>query len=347
MRYRNVGRSGLEVSEVGLGTNAFGIRFDAGESGEIVRAAIEEGVTFIDTSRVYANGTAEEYVGRALDGGLRREMAICTKFGSMRDYGPNKFGSGRKHVMDAIEGSLRRLRTDYVDLYMMHRPDPRVGADEALRTMEDLVRQGKTLYTGTCNTPAWWLTEMVWTARANGLEPMAATSFEYSLVSRSAEAEMIPSCRKNGVGVIPYWPLAQGLLTGKYRAGERFPVGSRFDVESGTAERRMTGENLALVDALTTFAEGQGRTVHELAFAWLLAKDEVASVIAGASAPGQVRQNCAAAEWRLSGDEIEEVERILAKRPPARGERYYSVADYFDRPVELPARGPAGSPQHP
>ena len=200
MRYRHLGSSGLEVSESGLGTNSFGIRWDAAESAAIVRAAADSGVTFIDTSRVYAEGLAEQYIGLALDGGLRREMVICTKFGSMRKYGPNKFGGGRKHVIESVEGSLRRLRTDYIDLYMMHRPDPRLPTEEVLRTMDDLVRHGKVRYIGACNTPAWWLAEMVWTCRANGLEPMVSTSFEYSLINRAAEEEMIPACRKLGVG---------------------------------------------------------------------------------------------------------------------------------------------------
>ena len=335
LRYRHLGRSGLEVSESGLGTNSFGIRRDAAESAAIVRAAADCGVTFIDTSRVYAEGLAEQYIGLALDGALRREMVICTKFGSMREYGPNKFGGGRKHVIESVEGSLRRLRTDYIDVYMMHRPDPRLPTEEVLRTMDDLVRHGKVRYIGACNTPAWWLAEMVWTCRANGLEPMVSTSFEYSLVNRAAEDEMIPACRKLGVGVIPYWPLAQGLLTGKYVGGQAALAGSRFDVEPATAERRMTSDNLDLVEELRAFAEGQGRAVRELAFAWLLSKEVTATVIAGASSPDQARQNAEASEWVLTPDEIGEVERILSAYPPKAGQGYYSVADYFDRAVEL------------
>ncbi len=335
LRYRHLGSSGLEVSESGLGTNSFGIRWDAAESAAIVRAAAGCGVTFIDTSRVYAEGLAEEYIGLALDGGLRQEMVVCTKFGSMREYGPNKFGGGRKHVIESVEGSLRRLRTDYIDVYMMHRPDPRLPTEEVLRTMDDLVRQGKVRYIGACNTPAWWIAEMVWTCRANGLEPMVSTSFEYSLAHRAAEEEMIPACRKLGVGVIPYWPLAQGLLTGKYVGCRDAPSGSRFEAEPGTAYKRMTSENLDLVEELRAFAEGQGRAVRELAFAWLLSKEVTATVIAGASSPDQARQNAEASEWVLTPDEIGEVERILSAYPPKAGQGYYSVADYFDRAVEL------------
>lgn len=335
MRYRRLGSSGLEVSESGLGTNSFGMRLNETESTAIVRAAVDSGVTFIDTSRVYAEGLSEEYIGSALEHGLRRDAVVCTKFGSMREYGPNKFGGGRKHVMDAVEGSLRRLRTDYIDLYMMHRPDPRLPTQEVLRTMDDLVRQGKVRYIGTCNTPAWWLAEMVWTCRANGFEPMVSTSFECSLVSRAAEEEMIPACRKLGVGVIPYWPLAQGLLTGKYARGQSAPAGSRFEAEPSTADKRMTSDNLDLVQRLQAFAEEQGRGVRELAFAWLLSKKETATVIAGASTPGQARQNAAASEWQLTSDEVGEVERILAEYPTKQGESYYSVADYFDSLVEL------------
>ena len=335
LRYRHLGSSGLEVSESGLGTNSFGMRWDAAESAAIVRAAADCGVTFIDTSRVYAEGLAEQYIGLALDDGLRREMIICTKFGSMREYGPNNFGGGRKHVIESVEGSLRRLRTDYIDVYMMHRPDPRLPTEEVLRTMDDLVRQGKVRYIGACNTPAWWLAEMVWTCRANGLEPVVSTSFEYSLAHRAAEEEMIPACQKLGVGVIPYWPLAQGLLTGKYVGGRDAPSGSRFEAEPATADKRMTSENLDLVEELRGFAEGQGRAVRELAFAWLLSKEVTATVIAGASSPDQARQNAEASEWVLTPDEIGELERILSAYPPKAGQGYYSVADYFDRAVEL------------
>ena len=335
LRYRNLGSSGLEVSESGLGTNSFGIRRDAAESAAIVRAAADCGVTFIDTSRVYAEGLAEQYLGLALDGALRREMVICTKFGSMREYGPNKFGGGRKHVIESVEGSLRRLRTDYIDLYMMHRPDPRLPTEEVLRTMDDLVRHGKVRYIGACNTPAWWIAEMVWTCRANGLEPMVSTSFEYSLVNRAAEEEMIPACRKLGVGVIPYWPLAQGLLTGKYVGGREAPAGSRFEAEPSTADKRMTSENLHLVEELRAFAEGQGRAVRELAFAWILSKEVTATVIAGASTPEQARQNAGASEWVMTADETREVERILTTYPPKPGDGYYSIAGYFDEVVEV------------
>ncbi len=335
MRYRNLGNSGLEVSESGLGTNSFGIRRDAAESADIVRAAADSGVTFIDTSRVYAEGLSEEYIGLALDGGLRREMVICTKFGSMREYGPNKFGGGRKHVIESVEGSLRRLRTDYIDLYMMHRPDPRLPTEDVLRSMDDLVRHGKVRYIGACNTPAWWLVEMVWTCRANGLEPIVSTSFEYSLVNRAAEEEMIPACQKFGVGVIPYWPLAQGLLTGKYVGGQAAPAGSRFEVEPATADRRMTSDNLDLMEKLRSFAEGQGRAIGELAFAWLLSKEGTATVIAGASTPEQARRNAKASEWVMTSDETGEVERIVAAYPPKPGDGYYSVADYFDDGVEV------------
>ena len=335
LRYRHLGSSGLEVSESGLGTNSFGTRWDAVESAAILRAAVDSGVTFIDTSRVYAEGKSEEYIGRALDGGLRRDVVICTKFGSMREYGPNKFGGGRKHAIEAVESSLKRLRTDYIDVYMMHRPDPRLPTEEVLRTMDDLVRQGKVRYIGTCNTPAWWLAEMVWTCRANGLEPMVSTSFEYSLANRAAEEEMIPACRELGVGVIPYWPLAQGLLTGKYEAGQSPPAGSRFEAEPATADKRMTGDNLYLLEELRAFARGQGRGVRELAFAWLLSKEVTATVIAGASTPEQARQNAAASEWQLTRDVTGEVERILAAHPVKPGEGYYSVAEYFDTLVEL------------
>ena len=216
MRYRHLGNSGLEVSETGLGANSFGEpgRRDYAESRAIVHAAIDHGINFIDTSNVYAQGVSEEYIGRALEG-RRHEMLIGTKFGSMRDYGPNLFGGGRKFVMDSIEGSLRRLRTDYIDLYMIHRPDPRLPIAETLRAMDDIVRQGKALYIGVCNFESWRMVDAVWTSKANGMTGIISSQFEYSMLHRASEAEMLPACRQHSVGVMPYLPLAAGFLDGQ------------------------------------------------------------------------------------------------------------------------------------
>ena len=198
MRYRHLGNSGLEVSETGLGANSFGEpgRRDYAESKAIVDAAIDHGINFIDTSNVYAQGLSEEYIGRALEG-RRHEMLIGTKFGSMRNYGPNMFGGGRKFVMDSVEDSLRRLRTDYIDLYMIHRPDPRLPLEETLRAMDDIVRQGKALYIGLCNFEAWRMVDAVWTSKANGMTGIISSQFEYSMLHRSSEAEMLPACRRH------------------------------------------------------------------------------------------------------------------------------------------------------
>ncbi len=336
MRFRHLGKSGLEVSEVGLGANSFGEpgKRDRRESEAIIHAAIDHGINFVDTSNVYAQGMSEEYIGHALKG-RRADMLIGTKFGSMRRQGPNNFGGSRKFITQSVEDSLRRLQTDYIDVYMVHRPDPRMPMEETLRTLDDLVRQGKVLYTAGCNFEAWRFVDGHWTSKSNGLEPFAASQFAYSMLARSAEAEMIPACRQLGVAVIPYLPLAAGMLTGKVGASGKAPSGTRLDIEKSTAERWITPGNLALVNLLDNWARERGHSVLELAFAWLLAEPIVATVIAGASSPGQVQQNAAAAEWRLTPEERTEVSEILDANPPDNAGPYYSSAGYFQEPTEM------------
>ncbi len=334
MRYRHVGRSGLEVSEVGLGANSFGepdrTTFDEAE--QIVHEAIDVGVNFIDTSNVYAQGVSEEFIGRALKG-RRQEMLIGTKFGSRREHGPNLFGGSRKFVFDALEASLRRLQTDYIDLYMIHRPDTRMPLEETLRALEDIVRQGKARYIGVCNFAAWRLVDAVWTTNHNGWSPVISSQFAYSLLNRTSEEEMIPACRQHGVGVIPYLPLAAGALTGKVDAGGDVPPESRLGLNPQAAGKWVNPKNLDLIGKLTGFAEERGKTLLELAIAWLLAEPQVCTVISGASRPGQVTMNAQAAEWRLSAAEHTEVNEILDANPPADPDSYYSVAPYFDEPT--------------
>ena len=336
MRYRHLGNSGLEVSETGLGANSFGEpgRRDYAESKSIIYAAIDHGINFIDTSNVYAQGVSEEYIGRALEG-RRHEMLIGTKFGSKREHGPNLFGGGRKFVMDAVEDSLRRLRTDYIDLYMIHRPDPRVPLEETLRAMDDIVRQGKALYIGICNCEAWRMVDAAWTSKTAGLTKIISSQFEYSMLNRGSEAEMLPACRQHGVGVMPYLPLAAGFLTGKVDVTGNAPDGTRLALEAGQSERWITESNLRAISVLQHWATARDKSLVDLAFAWLLADPIVGTVIAGASSPEQIAQNARASEWQLSQDERTEVTAILDAHPIDGLRTYYSVAGYFGEQVEV------------
>ena len=336
MRYRHLGNSGLEVSETGLGANSFGEpgRRDYAESKSIIHAAIDHGINFIDTSNVYAQGVSEEYIGRALEG-RRHEMLIGTKFGSKREHGPNLFGGGRKFVMDAVEDSLRRLRTDYIDLYMIHRPDPRVPLEETLRAMDDIVRQGKALYIGVCNFEAWRMVDAVWTCKANGITQIISSQFEYSMLYRGSEAEMLPACRKHGVGVMPYLPLAAGFLTGKVDVSGVAPEGTRLALDANQSERWITDSNMRAIAALQDWAREHGKTLVDLAFAWLLADPIVGTVIAGASSPEQIAQNARASSWQLTDEERDEVTAILDAHPVDGMKTYYSVAGYFGEQVEV------------
>ena len=336
MRYRHLGNSGLEVSETGLGANSFGEpgRRDYAESKSIIYAAIDHGINFIDTSNVYAQGVSEEYIGRALEG-RRHETLIGTKFGSKREHGPNLFGGGRKFVMDAVEDSLRRLRTDYIDLYMIHRPDTRVPLEETLRAMDDIVRQGKALYIGVCNFEAWRMVDAVWTSKHGGMSPIISSQFEYSMLHRGSEAEMLPACRKHGVGVMPYLPLAAGFLTGKVDVSGVPPEGTRLALDANQSGRWITEKNLRAIAALQDWASERGKTLLELAFAWLLADPIVGTVIAGASSPEQIAQNAAASSWQLTTEERDEVTAILDAHPIDGAKTYYSVAGYFGEQVEV------------
>ncbi len=335
LHYRHVGRSGLEVSEVGLGANSFGEPNRTGEkeAAAIIHEAIDAGVNFVDTSNVYAQGVSEEFIGKALKG-RRSDMLIGTKFGSRREHGPNMFGGSRKFVMDAIDASLERLQTDYIDLYMIHRPDTRMPLEETLQAMDDLVRWGKVRYIGVCNIAAWRMSHARWITERNGWSPLVSSQFAYSMLNRRAEEEMIPACRQYGIGVIPYLPLAAGLLTGKVSADGSAPEGSRLGLDANTAAKWATPQNLKLVSLLTDYAQQHGKTILDLAIAWLLAEPQVSTVISGASRPGQVTTNARASEWRLTDDERANVNEILDKNPPSTTDSYYSRAPYFDQPTQ-------------
>jgi|SRR5215212_731762 len=295
----------LEVSVVGLGCNNFGRRLDAQATNAVVDAAIEAGITFFDTADVYGNTKSEEYLGRAL-GRRREDVVLATKFGSRIDE--QRKGAKPEYVKQAVEDSLRRLGTDRIDLYQLHTPDPQVPIEDTLGALDALVKAGKVREIGCSNFSAEQLREAE-EAPPEGASRFASVQNEYSLLHRETEGEVLPQCERLGIAFIPYFPLANGLLTGKYRRGEDVPAGSRLDSERG--DRLLTDQNLDVVERLIEFSETRGHTILELAFSWLLRLPTVASVIAGATSPEQARGNAAAAGWDLTDEELNEVDSIL------------------------------------
>ncbi|HEY0422949.1 MAG TPA: aldo/keto reductase [Rhodopila sp.] len=312
MEIRNLGRSGLRVSSIGLGCNNFGGRINEAATKLVIHKALDLGITLFDTADVYGErGGSEEVMGRIL-GDDRKRIVLATKFAAPMDDSEEMMGGSRRYIMAAVEDSLRRLRTDWIDLYQMHRVDPRTPIEESLRALDDLIRQGKVRYIGCSNFPAWQMTEAVWTARAAGLTGFVSCQDEYSLVHRAPEAELLPAARKLGFGLLPYFPLASGLLTGKYRRNVNLPAGTRLAMTQRLADRYLSERNWEIAEKLGDFVEKRGRTMLELAFSWLLAQDPVASVIAGATRPEQLEQNVKAGGWVLTEDELAEVGRITS-----------------------------------
>ncbi len=309
MEYRNLGRSGLQVSVVGLGTNNFGRRLDADATRAVLEKAIDSGINLLDTADIYGpRGLSEEYIGRAI-AGRRHEVVLATKFAGAMGEGPMTSGASRAYIMRAVEDSLRRLGTDYIDLYQVHFPDPKTPIEETLRALDDLVSAGKVRYIGNSNFAGWQIASAHYVAQRDRLAPFVSAQNEYNLLNRRAEAEVIPAATAFGLGIIPFLPLASGLLTGKYRRDTR-PEGARLSAESPQSQRLLTDRNFEVVERLEQFAQQQGHTLLELAFSWLASQPIVASVIAGATRPEQVEANATAASWRLSADEFAEVDRI-------------------------------------
>jgi aryl-alcohol dehydrogenase-like predicted oxidoreductase len=300
METRKIGS--LDATVVGLGCNNFGRRLDEEGTRRVVDAALDAGVTFFDTADIYGATKSEEFLGRILKG-RRDQVVLATKFGHELDA--EHQGAHPDYVRQACEDSLRRLQTDHIDLYQLHRPDPSVPIADTLGALNELVQAGKVREIGCSNFSAAQLDEAE--AGANGARFVSVQN-EYSLLKREPEAEVLPACERLGVAFIPYFPLASGLLTGKYRKGQPAPEGTRIQAGSD----QLNEANLDRVEALIAFAEGRGRTILELAFGWLLAHDAVASVIAGATKPDQIRANATAAGWRLTAEERAEVDRLLA-----------------------------------
>ena len=312
MKYRNLGNSGLKVSEIGFGTNNFGtndkwpFHMGASEAATLIDAALDVGINMIDTANVYGTGKSEEYVGKALKG-KREQALIATKVRGPMGEGPHGEGLSRKSIFHEIEASLRRLQTDYVDLYQLHWVDKDTSIEETLRALDDLIKQGKVRYIGCSNYEAWRLCETVWTSKSLNLNPIVSTQPAYSLLDRGIESEVIPFCEEYQIGVIPYFPLAHGLLTGKYKRNQKPPKGSRLEAKSEPYETA----NFDLIEGLEKFATDRGHTILELAFAWLLSKDVVSTVIAGATKIQQIQSNSVAADWVLTAEEVKEINKLL------------------------------------
>ena len=308
MKTRRLGASGLQVSEVGIGCNNFGMRIDQTAATAVVDAAIEAGITLFDTADVYGGTESEVMLGKAL-GTRRQDVVVATKFGVQLGDDPRKAGGSRRWIMRAVEDSLSRLRTDYIDLYQLHFPDPQTPVEETLRALDDLVRQGKVRYIGASNFTGWQVADADHLARREGLNRFTSAQNEYSLLKRGVEAELLPACEHFGLGLLPYFPLASGLLTGKYRRGEAPPEGSRM-ATMGWAAKSLTDDNFARVEALDAWAGERGHSLLELAFAWLLAHAPVSSVIAGATRPQQVQANAKAAAWTLTAEDLAAIDAV-------------------------------------
>jgi aryl-alcohol dehydrogenase-like predicted oxidoreductase len=310
---RPIGGGVLQATLVGLGCNNFGRRLDAQGSTRVVHAALELGITFFDTADIYGAGQSEEILGAALQG--RREQAvIATKFGHVSG-GPGRSGGSRGWLRIAVEASLRRLGTDWIDLYQMHTPDPTTPVEETLETLTDLVSEGKIRCAGSSNLAGWQIADADWMSRTRGLTRFVTAQNAYSFLDRSVEEEVIPACAHFDVGMIPYSPLANGLLTGKHRRGQDAVPGSRLATAPGAnAQRWLTDSNFDIVEALEAFARERGVALLDVVIGGLAAQPQVVSVIAGAMSPEQVTANAHAGRWRPSAADLEDLDRVAPRR---------------------------------
>jgi 1-deoxyxylulose-5-phosphate synthase len=311
MEYRKLGNSGVHVSVIGLGTNRFGsAMLPHKEVSRILDAALDHGINHIDTADSYQDGRSEETLGAALKGRWDR-FVVASKFYFPVGQGPNDRGTSRYHIMNAVEASLRRLQSDHIDLYYVHRWDPDTPIEETLRALDDLMRMGKIRYVGVSDFASWQLARANLLAGVRGWTPIAVIQSEYSLLERSVEREVLPYCRAHGVGFVPYYPLAGGFLTGKYKRGAPPPPGSRGAV-GDSLKRFMDDASYGRIEALAAWAAARGRGLNELAQAWLLAQPMVCSVIAGSTRLDQVLSNVTAADWTLTTGELAEIDGLLA-----------------------------------
>jgi aryl-alcohol dehydrogenase-like predicted oxidoreductase len=309
VKHRKIGKSDLDVSVIGLGCNNFGFVADMGveASRKVIDKAIDSGINFFDTSDSY--GTSEDILGEVL-GERRKRIVLATKFGSKRNALGEKSGASRGYILAEAEESLRRLRTDYIDLYQIHYPDPNTPIEETLRALDDLVKSGKVRYIGCSNFSASQLQEAESTAVEHSLTTFISSQDEYSLIVRDVEREQLPVIERYGLSELPYFPLASGLLTGKYRKGHAAPKGTRLGEKQTLADKYHSEANLEKVELLRKFAEDRGHTLLKLAFSWLLSHQAVASVIAGATKPEQIEANAKAGDWELKTDELMQIDEI-------------------------------------
>ncbi len=315
METRKLGTSDLNVSVVGLGCNNFGGRLGLSQTKAVVHAAFDAGITFFDTADIYGRrGGSEPQLGQIL-GGERQRIVLASKFGmKMSDDGTQQ-GASPAYLRRAVEGSLKRLRTDYLDLYQIHQPDPETPIADTLGALSELIQEGLVRYLGLSNYTAEGIAEAQREAERLGVPGFVSSQDEYSLLVRDLETDLLPTLSAEKLGLLPYFPLANGLLTGKYRAGEALPEGTRLSGR-GEDDKYLNAANLQTVDRLREFAEARDRTLLELAFSWLLNEPVVSSVIAGATKPEQVQANAQAASWRLTDEEIAEIDEITGQREP-------------------------------
>ena len=315
MEYRTLGQSGLKVSLAGLGCNNFGMTIDEAATQAVVDAALEAGVNFFDTADCYGGGNSEVFLGRAL-GTRRSEAIITTKFGVPMGKGPLNGGASRRYVLSAAEASLKRLGTDYIDVYILHTPDADTPIEETLDALNTLVDQGKVRYVGCSNLAGWQIAEAAWQADTGGFRGFVTAQNEWSLLERKIEPEVVPACEHFGLGLLPYFPLASGALTGKYRRGAALDESSRFgrsDMLKKAYGYMISDESLEIVERLEKVAADSGLTILELALSWLGSQEIVSSVIAGATRPEQIEANANATRGDLPEDLFEAVEAALAQ----------------------------------
>jgi aryl-alcohol dehydrogenase-like predicted oxidoreductase len=306
MDHRRLGESGLAVSVVGLGCNNFGRRIDLEATREVVHAALDVGITLFDTADIY--GESEDFLGEVL-GAAREDIVLATKFGMDMGgaLGPDWGARGsRRYIRKAVESSLRRLRTDWIDLYQMHAPDPATPIEETLTALDELVAEGKVRYIGCSNFSGWQLADADWIARTTGHERFISAQNHYSLIERGVEAELAPACERFGVGILPFYPLANGLLSGKYQRGAQAPEGTRLAARADW----LSDERFDKVEALTAYAEERGVSLLDVAIGGLAAQPAVASVIAGATKPEQIRANAAAGSWAPTPDDLAALNKL-------------------------------------
>ena len=309
MKTRKLGRSGLDVSIAGIGCNNFGGRLDKEGARAVIHKALDLGVTLFDTADMYGERGGSETVMGEILGARRKDIVLASKCGMEMDDSGRKKGASRRYIMEAVEASLTRLRTDWLDLYQIHRPDPSTPIEDTLRALDDLVRQGKVRYIGCSNFEGWRLTEALWTSRLGGLESFISCQNEYSLVERGVEGELIPAMNQYGVGLLPFYPLAGGLLTGKY-AGGAAPAGARLTRFPSMGAKHLSERKRAVADKLDAYARESGHSLLELSMSWLAMQPRVSSVIAGASTPEQVEANAKALDWVMSPEELAQIDKI-------------------------------------